>query len=120
MKVLATALLAPLLLIGAAYPETTNGDAGLRPAQATTAGSVNYRPCRPGPGDDSCIQLYERGVRLSYAQWLRGHEAEEEPTRLAMGGPGPQDNIAPRHSSDESDDPRCVEGNTANGETRGM
>lgn len=24
--------------------------------------AVNYPPCSPGPGDDSCIQLYERGV----------------------------------------------------------
>ncbi|HEX8525690.1 hypothetical protein [Allosphingosinicella sp.] len=24
-----------------------------------------YRPCRPGPGDDRCIQLYERGVRTA-------------------------------------------------------
>ena len=22
----------------------------------------HYPPCRPGPGDDNCIQLYERGV----------------------------------------------------------
>jgi hypothetical protein len=24
--------------------------------------AVDYPPCRPGPGDDRCIQLYERGV----------------------------------------------------------
>lgn len=23
---------------------------------------TNYPPCRPGAGDDNCIQLYERGV----------------------------------------------------------
>jgi hypothetical protein len=23
---------------------------------------TDYPPCRPGPGDDRCIQLYERGV----------------------------------------------------------
>jgi hypothetical protein len=28
------------------------------PVQSTT----DYPPCRPGPGDDRCIQLYERGV----------------------------------------------------------
>jgi hypothetical protein len=28
---------------------------------ATTA-TTDYPPCRPGPGDDRCIQLYERGV----------------------------------------------------------
>jgi hypothetical protein len=31
---------------------------------ATTARTMtDYPPCRPGPGDDRCIQLYERGVR---------------------------------------------------------
>lgn len=29
------------------------------PRPAPTAG--DYPPCRPGPGDDRCIQLYERG-----------------------------------------------------------
>ena len=24
--------------------------------------TTDYPPCRPGPGDDRCIQLYERGV----------------------------------------------------------
>jgi hypothetical protein len=24
--------------------------------------AIDYPPCRPGPGDDRCIQLYERGV----------------------------------------------------------
>jgi hypothetical protein len=28
----------------------------------TTRATTNYPPCRPGPGDDRCIQLYERGV----------------------------------------------------------
>jgi len=26
------------------------------------ASSGDYPPCRPGPGDDHCIQLYERGI----------------------------------------------------------
>jgi len=25
--------------------------------------ATDYPPCSPGPGDDRCIQLYERGVR---------------------------------------------------------
>lgn len=35
-------------------------------ATPTTAG---YPPCRPGPGDDNCIQLYEPGVRAALASW---------------------------------------------------
>ena len=120
MKVLATAFLAPLLLNGAAYPETAkDSDAGLAPAQESTMGSVNYRPCRPGPGDDNCIQLYERGVRGSYAQWLRAHDAQPAPTQLAMGGPEPRAS-APRHSSNAAHDPRCVENDDEGGEARGM
>ena len=120
MKVLATAFLAPFLLIGAAYPETEkDGDAGLLPAREATAGAVNYRPCRPGPGDDNCIQLYERGVRRSYAQWLRDHDAQPASTRLAMGGPGPEAR-ARRHSPGPSHDPRCVENDEQGGEARGM
>ena len=88
MKVLAIALSAPLLLLGAAYPEMPKSDAaGPVAAREAMAGPVTYRPCRPGPGDDRCIQLYERGVRLSYAAWLRERGVEEAPTRLAMGGP---------------------------------
>jgi len=50
---------------------TATGDAGAKPAAgaATTPGGIggpieqaaDYPPCRPGPGDDRCIQLYERG-----------------------------------------------------------
>jgi hypothetical protein len=29
---------------------------------STVRASGDYPPCRPGPGDDRCIQLYERGV----------------------------------------------------------
>ena len=31
----------------------------------------NYPACRPGRGDDRCIQLYERGVRERLARWDR-------------------------------------------------
>ncbi|WP_129792501.1 hypothetical protein [Sphingosinicella sp. CPCC 101087] len=51
-----------------------------RPADA------NYPPCSPGPGDDNCIQLYERGVRDQLASWSRptgGLQGSE----TAMGGP---------------------------------
>lgn len=33
------------------------------PVGAASTSTTDYRPCAPGPGDDSCIQLYERGVR---------------------------------------------------------
>jgi hypothetical protein len=48
----------------------------------------DYPPCRPGPGDDNCIQLYEPGVRTALAGWtaptggLAGGEAA-----TAVGGP---------------------------------
>lgn len=40
-----------------------------------------YPACSPGPGDDHCIQLYERGVHQSFAAW-KGSESG-----VAMGGP---------------------------------
>jgi hypothetical protein len=48
----------------------------------------NYPPCRPGPGDDNCIQLYEPGVREQLASWNQptGGLAGVE-TQTAMGGP---------------------------------
>jgi hypothetical protein len=49
---------------------------------APVAAAPAYRPCRPGPGDDNCIQLYEPGVREALATWTpRTAEA------TAMGGP---------------------------------
>jgi hypothetical protein len=35
------------------------------------AARANYPACRPGRGDDRCIQLYERGVRARLARWDR-------------------------------------------------
>jgi hypothetical protein len=45
----------------------------------------NYPPCSPGPGDDHCIQLYERGVRAQLANWDRptGTLAENSATTAA-------------------------------------
>lgn len=50
--------------------------------------AANYPPCSPGPGDDHCIQLYERGVRAQLASWNRptGTLAENSATD-AVGGP---------------------------------
>jgi hypothetical protein len=64
-------------------------------ADATTMASLtprpatqNYPPCEPGPGDDNCIQLYERGVRAQLASWNAptGGLADGSAT-TAMGGP---------------------------------
>jgi hypothetical protein len=50
--------------------------------------AANYPPCSPGPGDDHCIQLYERGVRAQLAAWDRptGTLAENSAT-TAAGAP---------------------------------
>jgi hypothetical protein len=139
MKMLAIAFSAPLLLIGAAYPDMPRaGDGSVRPTPGATAGPATYRPCRPGPGDDNCIQLYERGVRASYAGWRRQRGADEAPARLAMGGP-PEGTA--RHSPPRSEPSRavtpaqetgaiqtaqgasgahCIEPSGPRGETRGM
>ncbi len=47
-----------------------------RAARPVTA----YPPCRPGRGDDRCIQLYERRVRIA----IERRRAAAQP---AMGGP---------------------------------
>ncbi len=88
-KVLVLALSAPLLLIGAAYPPDKPGGhaVGYDDREEMAEAPVTYRPCRPGPGDDRCIQLYERGVRTAYARWLRDHRDDADETRVAMGGP---------------------------------
>jgi hypothetical protein len=140
MKLLAIAISAPLLLIGAADPETSKPDgAGPLPAQEAMAAPVTYRPCRPGPGDDRCIQLYERGVRASYARWLDQRGVGDAPTQVAMGGPAEESARSPRrHRQARSDatarhersehaaanhhgrETRCVESDGHGGETRGM
>jgi hypothetical protein len=40
------------------------------------AAAANYPPCRPGPGDDNCIQLYEPGVRAALASWQPGADTQ--------------------------------------------
>jgi len=78
-KPLMLAGLSLFVLIGAAYPDAPK----LNYAAAVMAGTTEvtgptYRPCRRDRRDDRCIQLYERGVRTAYAEWLRDH---------GMGGP---------------------------------
>jgi hypothetical protein len=46
-----------------------------------TSETAMWPACRPGPGDDRCIQLYERGVRTAFAQWSAGGSEN------GMGGP---------------------------------
>ena len=100
--------------MGGPYEEVYgSGSVNLTPRPA----EQNYPPCDPGPGDDNCIQLYERGVRRSYAQWVRAHDARPAPNQLAMGGPEPS---APRRTQVAAHDPRCIEHDEQGGEARGM
>jgi hypothetical protein len=43
--------------------------------------AMGWPACRPGPGDDRCIQLYEAGVRPAFAEWKAGG------SEYGMGGP---------------------------------
>ena len=53
--------------LGTPVPQTTAVGGPYEPAMTRTAmparAATDYPPCSPGPGDDRCIQLYERGVR---------------------------------------------------------
>jgi hypothetical protein len=86
-NVLPIALAAPMFLLGAAYPTDKDKEYGPTSVIAPAPEALTYRPCRPGPGDDRCIQLYERGVRASYARWQRNRGVEPAPAQVAMGGP---------------------------------
>ena len=115
-RVLVLAFAAPLILIGASYPETAKLAAGpLGPGQEGTP--TVYRPCRPGPGDDRCIQLYERGVRASYARWLRDRGHGPAPTQVAAVG-GPVEHAHSRQRHHDGGDHRCPP--DRDGEARGM
>jgi hypothetical protein len=103
-RLLVLAASAPLLLIGAAYPDKPMAGYPDGPDSAEYSDEgpemvevpVTYRPCRPGPGDDRCIQLYERGVRTAYARWLRDHDVDGR-REVAMGGPIEADSDHRRH-----------------------
>lgn len=70
--------------IGGPY-EAADASATLSPRMA----AQNYPACRPGRGDDHCIQLYEPGVRAELASWNQptGGFAGTSDTQVAMGGP---------------------------------
>jgi|SRR5687768_18275454 hypothetical protein len=53
--------------LGTPVAQTTSVGGPYEPAMTRSAmiarAAADYPPCSPGPGDDRCIQLYERGVR---------------------------------------------------------
>jgi len=69
------------------------------PTAAPDAGT--YPACRPGPGDDHCIQLYEPGVRAALASWtprdvdttLAGEMGDGTPSAEATGVGGPYEPV---------------------------
>ncbi len=71
--------------MGGPYEPVDTAAADLTPRPA----AQNYPACRPGPGDDNCIQLYEPGVRQQLAAWTQptGGFAGTSGTQVAMGGP---------------------------------
>lgn len=134
-KLLPIAVAAPMFLIGAAHPDYRAGyypAAGPAPVAALppVEGPVTYRPCRPGRGDDRCIQLYERGVRANYARWLRDHGVTRERTEVAavehrrpaaVGGPEEAAASPRRRDHARADDHRCnSDGDRHHGGARGM
>jgi len=61
-----------------------------------------YPACRPGAGDDNCIQLYERGVRDE----LAAYKASDGPA-IGMGGPfEPAADTKPAGPAPSSDGPK--------------
>lgn len=99
-KPLALAALAAMILIGAAQPDfdkPDDDDAGYSERddrddrgdrrddyadRDDRDGPREYRACR-SRSDDNCIQLHERGVRESYARWLRDGDPNHQPVRVA-------------------------------------
>jgi len=75
--------------------QIASADVTPRPATA------NYPACRPGPGDDNCIQLYERGVRTSLARWDQptGGFAGEQAQAMAANS-SPADDATEMASAD--------------------
>ena len=84
-------LLSSVLLLAVAAAAPKEGKLDYDPGVAAVGGpfepaatggappATRYRPCRPGPGDDNCIQLYERRVRAALPR--------RSAARPAMGGP---------------------------------
>jgi len=54
----------------------------------TRPAAENYPACRPGPGDDNCIQLYEPGVSAELAAWTAPTGGlMNDQSATATGGP---------------------------------
>lgn len=80
-----TAMADPANTAGKASLATYDGMGGPDEPVAAAAPAASYRACSPGPGDDNCIQLYEPGVRASYAAWQAANLPGAAQT--GMGGP---------------------------------
>lgn len=103
--------------------ETAAADNAPRPA------AHNYPACRPGPGDDNCIQLYEPGVEVALASWtaptgglaLPGEEtmmaSAEAADETATGVGGPYEPVEAGYSGDGTVDSAI--GETAEAEASG-
>ena len=121
-KPLALAGLAAFMLIGAAHPNLTalsHGDTAVVGDDDAIA-PLRYRPCR-GRADDRCIQLYERGVRAAYAEWLR--EREPRRARMAAADAHPPRDYPDRrayreHRRHRDQDAHRGHGRMAHGDTR--
>jgi len=104
-RMLVLAVAAPLVLIGAAYPDAPEAGGGGDSILAPRMGPVSYRPCRPGRGDDRCIQLYERGVPAAYARWQRERRGGEQIALAAVGAPSEAPAHRPRRRHAEAATP---------------
>jgi hypothetical protein len=89
--------------------------AAVSPADLTPRPAThNYPPCSPGPGDDNCIQLYERGVSAQLASWTPAaetgvggpyepvDESVDTSTEITMAGDGKVDGALGEVISDET------------------
>jgi hypothetical protein len=108
--------------IGGPLEETTTGDINMAAADlATRPATQNYPACRPGPGDDNCIQLYEPGVRTALASWNRPTGGLAGEAQTAMGGPyEPVDEASAEAAMNGDGDVDMAMGETEESETIGV
>ena len=108
--------------IGGPLEETTTGDINMAAADlATRPATQNYPACRPGPGDDNCIQLYEPGVRTALASWNRPTGGLAGETQTAMGGPyEPIEEASADAAMNGDGDVDMAMGETEDSETAGL
>lgn len=103
--------------------ETTAAPVEIAAADLTTRPAAgNYPACDPGPGDDSCIQLYEPGVRVALASWNQptGGLADGS-VQTAMGGPyEPVDGASDETAMNGDGTVDAAMGETEDAETAGL